>query len=132
MLILKILFNEDHSLGYRLISVPISFISHYLGSWVLAISFILLFALASVPTIWIFEDNVFGTPFQETLRYIPTIVDGNAFIQADIWQKFIYLNEIAWKSFLHFNWYYKLSIVVGCFYPFAHFFLGFKSADDDN
>jgi len=130
MLVLRILFDTTTPFAMRLFEIAWAFVVHYLGSWALCISFILLFMLFSIPSVALFGSNVFGHSFESTMDYIPNIVSANDFFAGNWLKKFYFINLIAWKTFLHFNWYYKTSIIFASFFPFAHFVLGFHSAGD--
>lgn len=109
MMIIEILTAKDLTPFEKVCEIFLQLLVHWAGAWILAISFFFLFGLNSVPFLYFFGDDVFGTPLNETLNYISS---------REKWD--------TYDAFMHFNWYYKSAFLLGMFFPFAHFILDFE------
>jgi hypothetical protein len=108
-MVIEILTAKDMNLFEKVCEIFLQTLVHWAAAWILAISFFFLFGLTSIPFLYFFGDDVFGTPLQETLWYIREQPGWNTF-----------------DFFMHFNWYYKTAFSLGMFFPFAHYILDFE------
>jgi len=103
----RILFTPGVPFLYRVIFLAWEVAIHWAATWILAISFFLLAIMAGAPVIFVWDNGSLGAELRQSIEYVQHMHEFN-----------------TWEAFLSFNWYFRLSFMVGCFFPFAHFFLG--------